>query len=194
MRARQGEIHTARVSNRAPILTLERMSTSQRIINVSSRAILIRRPIESNNSSQASVSVTAVTFPVPDVVNAIPDVLVVAGESVLEVDVERLRWSVAPWLVVWHAGVADWDHGAVAGRWFAPAVSAEAAFGVFVGFVVDAVQAVRAVVPLEIAHCPGRDWAAGWWSDGARQKRCGDGGCGQGQQAGQDSLESHRVG
>ena len=140
------------------------MPTTQRIIYLPHRAPLVRAAVECNDPSCAPIRIPAVAGAIPDIVDAVADVLVVAGEAVLEDDVQGLGGSIAPWLVVGHAGVADGDHAAVAGGrvWLAPATTAEAALGVFVFLVVDAVEAVGAVVPVEGGDCPGGDGTALW--------------------------------
>lgn len=106
-----------------------------------SRAIKVRGTVKGNNTSLSSIRVAAVTLSVANVVNAVPDVLVVALQAIGKVNVQSLRWTVAPRLVAGHAGVADGHHCPVASSrvGLAPTATAEAALGIDVGFVVDAV-------------------------------------------------------
>lgn len=105
------------------------------------RAIKVRGTVKGDNASLPSIRVAAITLSVANIVNAVPDVLVVALQAIGEVNVECLLWTVAPRLVVGHAGVADGHHCSVASSrvGLAPTAAAEAALGIDVGFVVDAV-------------------------------------------------------
>lgn len=77
---------------------------------MTNRASLIRGTIESNNAPSTTVRISTIALTMCDVVDAVPDVLIVAGEAVLEVDVKRLFRSIPPWFVIGHAGIAEGNH------------------------------------------------------------------------------------
>jgi hypothetical protein len=135
------EIHTPRVSNGAPISTGKSMTASKGIIHMPSGTVKVRGTIEGHNPAKSSIGVSAIALSVANIVNPVPDVLVVALQPISKVNVECFRWAIAPWLIVGHAGVADWHHCPVAGRWvrLTPAIAAPTALGIDVGFIMNAV-------------------------------------------------------
>jgi hypothetical protein len=194
MHTPQLKLRTPRIRNLTTIITRQRMPTAKHIIHPPNGSLIIRAPIETDNPPQPTIRIAAVTLPVPDIMHPVPDVLVVALQAVCEVDVEGFERPVPPRMVVWHTGPAEVNPGAVAGGLvgLAPvvcgggALAAEAAVGVDVGLVVDAVQAVGAVVPLEVVDGPGGDGAAVGGCDGLCEG-CG----GKGQKAGQEAEDGH---
>lgn len=137
----QRKVHAARVRNGTPIIALERMPRAKGIVHMTRGLIKIRSTVERNNAPQTTIGIPAVTRTITNIVNPIADVLVVARQAIGKINVESLGRAVAPWLVAGHACPADIHHGAVAccRIGLAPASPAEAAFGVNVGLVVDAV-------------------------------------------------------
>lgn len=167
MHTPQTEIRLPGIRNPAPIRTSQRMACSEDILHTPSGGFIVRGAVEGDYPPLATVRVAAVTLPVPDIVDAVPDVLVVAGGAVAEFDVEGLGGPVPPWGVVWHSRVADVYPASAEGRagcfvGGCPGVLVEAAFCGDVGWVVDAVEAVGGVVPGEVCDCPGGEGAA-WW-------------------------------
>ncbi|KAF7168195.1 hypothetical protein CNMCM5623_001265 [Aspergillus felis] len=152
---------TSWVSNGTDLMPLlgQRMPIPKHILHPSSGSLIIRAPVERDDAPEPAVLIAAVARPVADIVHPVPDVLVVALQAIREVDVECFKRAVAPGVVIWHTGPAKVDPGAVAGGlvWFAPATGAgaEAAVGVDVSLVVHTVEAVGAVVPLEVVYGPG---------------------------------------
>lgn len=183
----QLKLRAPRIRNLAPIVAGQRMPRPEDVVHLSHRRLIVRAPVERDNAPEPAVRIPAVTRPVADIVHPVPDVLVVALQAIREVDIESLGRAVAPGVVVGHAGPAEVHPGAVAGGLvgLAPAAGAgaEAAVGVDVGLVVHAVEAVGAVVPMEVVYRPGGDGAAIGGCDGLRK-----GGGGKGQKAG-DEVE-----
>lgn len=108
------------------------------------RRRIIGATIERNDPSLAAIRVSTIRCSVSDVMYSIPDVLIVAGQSIREVDVKCLRRTISPRLVIGHSGPANIDHASVAGGRVggAPAMTAEAIFEVDVGLIMDTVQAL----------------------------------------------------
>lgn len=190
MHTMQLKLRAPRVRNLTPIVAGQRMPRPKDIVHLSNRSLIIRAPVERDDAPEPAILIPAVTIPVPDIMHPVPDVLVVALQAVGEVDVQRLKRAVAPWMVVGHARPAEVHPGTVAGGLvgLAPAAGAgaEAAVGVDVGLVVHAVEAVGAVVPLEVVYGPGGDGAAIGGCDGL-----GEGGGGKGQKAGEEVEYGH---
>lgn len=110
MLAGQREIDTPGVSDRTSILTLERMSTAEGIIHMTDRASLIGRTVERNNAPSTTIRIATIALAMSDIVDAVSDVLVVAGQTILEANVERLFGTITPRLIIGHAGPADVHH------------------------------------------------------------------------------------
>jgi hypothetical protein len=139
--ASKWEIHTPRVGNRAPIGTGKSVTASKGIIHMPSGTVKIRGTIEGHNPAKSSIGVSAIARSVAHIVNPVPDVLVVALQPISKVNVECFRWAISPWLIVGHAGIANWHHCPVAGRWvgLTPSIAAQTALGIDVGFIMNAV-------------------------------------------------------
>ena len=193
MRACQRKICTPRIRNQTPIRTRQGMSISQHIIHMSRRSGIIRAAIKRDNPSLTPIRIAAIRRTVSDIVHPIADILIVAGQSISKVDVEGLGRTVAPGLVIRHAGPADIHHAAVAGGGVggAPGVATETVFKVDVGLVVDTVKAFGAIVPVEGGDFPGREGAAIRRGNGAGVQQSGGGG-GEGHEGG-ESGGQHSV-
>lgn len=164
----QLKIRTPRIRDLAPIATRQRMPTPKNIIHMTRRSLVVRRAIERDDTARAAICITTLGLAIPDIFDAIPDVLIVAGETVLKTNIEGLHRAISPWLIVGHASPADSDHGAIAGSWvrLAPASAAHAALGILILFAVDAVEAVCAVEPSEVGYSPGWDGTTFGGADG----------------------------
>jgi len=91
------------------------------------------------------IRIPAIALPVVSIMDAVPDILC-RGTAIRDVNVECLGGR-SQWLIVRHAGIPDCYHCSIAGRrvGLAPADATDTTFGVDVGFLVNAVQRVRAV-------------------------------------------------
>lgn len=74
------------------------------------RASLIGRTVERNNAPSTTIRIATIALTMSDIVDAVSDVLVVAGQTILEANVERLFGTITPRLIIGHAGPADVHH------------------------------------------------------------------------------------